>query len=84
LLNIVPSVSAEVGEWWPAAVARFASTEWKTTNTFFLLVMRTLWLERNARVFERSPATAQIIIRLLLEEWGLWLGCRLGRARGIE
>jgi hypothetical protein len=41
---------------------RFVAAERKTTNTFIMLVMRTLSLERNARVIERSPATAQITL----------------------
>jgi hypothetical protein len=65
-------------------VARFASSERKTTNSFIMLVMRTLWLERNARVFERSSTTAQVTLRLLLDEWGTWMSCRRGRLRGID
>jgi hypothetical protein len=58
LPNIVPSENAEIGEWWPAAVERFAVADRRTANSFIMLVMRILWLERNARVFERSPTTA--------------------------
>jgi hypothetical protein len=58
LPNIVPSENAKIGEWWPAAVERFSAIERKTTNFFIMLVMQTLWLERDARVFERSPTTA--------------------------
>jgi hypothetical protein len=57
LPNTVPSGNAEIGEWWPAAVARLASLERKTANSFIMLVMRTLWFERNARAFERSSTT---------------------------
>jgi hypothetical protein len=77
----VPSERAEIGEWWPAATARFAAKERKTANSFIMLVMRTLWLERNARVFERSPTTAQSTLRLMLEEWNSWLRCRRGSQR---
>jgi hypothetical protein len=83
LPNIVPSENAEIGEWWPAAVERFAVADRRMANSFIMLVMRTLWLERNARVFERSPTTAQSTLQLMLEEWGLWLKCRRGYTRGI-
>jgi hypothetical protein len=49
-----------------------------------MLVMRTLWLERNACVFERSSTTAQVTLHLLLDEWGAWMSCRRGRLRGID
>jgi hypothetical protein len=62
LPNIVPSENAEIGEWWLAVVTRFAAVERRTANSFIMLVMRTLWLERNARVFERSSTTVQITL----------------------
>jgi hypothetical protein len=54
LPNIVPSDRAELGEWWPLAVNRSAASERRTANSFISLVVRTLWLERNARVFDRK------------------------------
>jgi hypothetical protein len=83
LPSIVPLENAEIGEWWPAAVERFSATERKTANSFITIVTRTLWLEWNARVFERSPTTAQSTLRLLLEDWGVWLSCRRGFMRGV-
>jgi hypothetical protein len=83
LPGIVPSENAEIGEWWPAAIARFAATDRKTDNSLIMLVMRTLWLERNARVFERSPTTVQVTLKLMLDEWHTWMMCRRGtRTRG--
>jgi hypothetical protein len=76
-------VNAEIGEWWPASVTRFATVERKTANSFIMLVMRSLWLERNTRVFERSSSTAQVTMCLILGEWGTWMSCRRGRPRGI-
>jgi hypothetical protein len=66
--KIVPSENAEIEQLWLAAMARIAAAERKIVNTFIMLIMQTLWLERNARVFERSSTTAQITLRLLLEE----------------
>jgi hypothetical protein len=81
LPNIVPSERAEIGEWWPAAAARFATKERKTANSFIMLVMRTLWLKRNVRVFERSPTTARTTLRLMLEKWSTWMRFRRGSRR---
>jgi hypothetical protein len=81
LPDIVPSENAAIREWWPAAIARFAATDRKTAKSFIMLVMRTLWLKRNARVFERSPTTAQVTLRLMLDEWHAWMRCRRGPQR---
>jgi hypothetical protein len=81
LPNIVPSELAKIGEWLPAAVVRFSASERKTSKSFIILVMRTLWLERNARVFERSPTTVQATLRLMLDEWSTWMRCRHGSQR---
>jgi hypothetical protein len=56
----------------------------RTANSFIMLVMRTLWLERNARVFNRKATTAQTLLRLLLDEWKAWMSCRRGFRREIE
>jgi hypothetical protein len=49
-----------------------------------MLVMRTLWLERNARVFNWKATTVQTLLRLLLDEWKAWMSCRRGFRREIE
>jgi hypothetical protein len=77
LPNIVPSEQAEIGEWWPEATTRFAPPDRRTTNSFIMLVMRTLWLERNTRVFNRKATTTQTLLRLLLDEWKAWMICRI-------
>jgi hypothetical protein len=68
LPNIVPSDRAELGEWCPLAVNRFAALERRTANSFISLVVRTVWLERNARVFDRKCTSAQVSLRLILDE----------------
>jgi hypothetical protein len=84
LPSIVPSEQAAIGEWWPEAMARFAPRDRKTANSFIMLVMRTLWLERNVRVFNRKATTAQTLLRLLLDEWKALMSCRRGFRREIE
>jgi hypothetical protein len=84
LPNIVPSDRAELGEWWPLAISRFAASDRRTANSFILLVMRSLWLERNARVFNHKYTSAQTSLRLLLDEWAAWMVCRRGYRRGVE
>jgi hypothetical protein len=49
-----------------------------------MLVLRTLWLERNARVFERTSTSAQATLSILLSEWNAWIDCRSGFVRDID
>jgi hypothetical protein len=84
LPNIVPSDRAELGEWWPLAISRFTASDLRTANSFILLVMRSLWLERNARVFNHEYTSAQTSLCLLLDEWAAWMVCRRGYRRGVE
>jgi hypothetical protein len=37
-----------------------------------LLVVRSIWLERNARVFNQKYTPAQVSLRLVLDEWEAW------------
>jgi hypothetical protein len=84
LPNIVPSDRAELGEWWTLAVSRFASSLRKAANSLILLVVRSIWLERNARVFNQKYTPAQVSLRLVLDEWEAWMACRRGSLREIE
>jgi hypothetical protein len=43
-------------------MARFAPPDRRTVNSFIMLVMRALWLERNARVFNQKATTAQTLL----------------------
>jgi hypothetical protein len=36
-----------------------------------MLVLRTLWVEQNARVFEGNATTAGVVLKRALEEWSL-------------
>jgi hypothetical protein len=81
---IVPSGQAEIGEWWPLAIRCFTKTDRKMANSLIMLVMRALWLERNARVFNRVATTAQVTLCLLLDEWRAWMLCRRGPMREVE
>jgi hypothetical protein len=75
----LPSPAAPLSDWWPEAVER------KTANSLISLVIRSLWLERNARVFDKIKTSPQEIVRRIRDEWHLWLSSRgLGRPQGEE
>jgi hypothetical protein len=76
LPDIRPSGQAVLEEWWPVATACFIHNNREATNSLVMLVLRSLWMERNARVLDRSRSTAQATLRLVLSEWSLeCLGC---------
>jgi hypothetical protein len=51
-----------------------------------MLTLRSLWLERNARVFDRAPSSAGVVLSSICQEWTLCLSCRSrgGLARDID
>jgi hypothetical protein len=84
LPDICPSDDAILEEWWPAATARFSVADRKAANSLIMLVLRSLWLERNARVFERASKSAQATLSILLSEWSAWVDCWSRIQRGID
>ncbi|CAM0949891.1 unnamed protein product [Alopecurus aequalis] len=74
----LPNVLSILTDWWPAAVRTLARKDQKTANSLIMLTIWELWLERNARVFENKAATAQRVIDVIVDEWGLWASCRRG------
>jgi hypothetical protein len=71
-----PSPQSTLSLWWPDAVRAFSRRDSRTANSLIMLTLRSLWLERNARVFDGTPSTATTVVRNLLEEWSLWVSCR--------
>jgi hypothetical protein len=47
-----------------------------------MLIMRSLWLERNAHVFDGVRSSSAIIARRIMEDWSLWTSVRCRRKGG--
>jgi hypothetical protein len=41
-----------------------------------MLTLRSIWLERNARVFDNTQKAARHIVNEIANKWALWLQCR--------
>lgn len=81
----LPTPAAPLLDWWPAAVEGLPVARRKETNSLTSLVLRSLWLERNARVFDKLETPPQQLIHRITDEWQLWVAsCGLGRAQGEE
>jgi hypothetical protein len=69
-------VQSNLEEWWPAAVEHLSRDDSMRANSLIMLALRSLWLERNARVFDNVHSPAVAVVNLVVQEWGLWLGCK--------
>jgi hypothetical protein len=83
-IDILPPVAdSTLTSWWPTTVERLPSAASKTANSAIMFTLRSIWLERNARVFEDVYTTAPRVLALIRAEWDMWISCRHGRGRGI-
>jgi hypothetical protein len=86
LQHLVSSADSTVASWWQALAAAVPERGRKELNIFVVLVARSLWLERNARVFDRAAVMPTKLCRRIKEEFKLWVSARLwssGSDRGI-
>jgi hypothetical protein len=86
LQHLVPRANSMVATWWQALAEAVPSRGRKELNTFVVLVARSLWLERNTRVFDRAAVMPAELCRRIREEFKLWASARLwgsGSDRGI-
>jgi hypothetical protein len=51
LPDISPIANHGINDWWITASQRFSFKDRKGANSLITLVLRSLWIERNARVF---------------------------------
>jgi hypothetical protein len=82
-------VDASGGAPCEAVLPSVASPGWVVVPGVFTpfctsLVLRSLWMERNTRVFEHSRSTAEFTLRLILNEWSACVACRRGYTREID
>jgi hypothetical protein len=71
-----PTVQITLPEWWPSVVGHLSRVDSKKANSFIMLTVRSLWLERNARVFHNAQKVARYIVNEIAKKWVLWLQCR--------
>jgi hypothetical protein len=59
-------------EWWPRARQHAPPQSKKGLDSLVLLVVWTLWKERNSRIFQRSAETLGTINKRIADEVELW------------
>jgi hypothetical protein len=65
------------------SVDRLPRKEAKVLNSAVMLILRCLWMERNARVFEGTASTLDQVLHAAIQEWRLWCTGRGGFVRGV-
>jgi hypothetical protein len=74
----LPTPQATLPAWWPASAAAMTRQDARAFNSLVMLVLRTIWLERNARVFDAKSTPSALVIDGVVGEWNLWSTSRLG------
>jgi hypothetical protein len=78
----LPTPQVSLPSWWPAAAATMSRQDAKAFNSLTMLVLRTLWLERNARVFDAKSTPAALVVDSVVGEWNVWTASRLRGSSG--
>jgi hypothetical protein len=77
----LPLPDCELEEWWPNVVNSLPAARRKEANSLIMLILRSLWLERNERVFNYQRCSAIRVIDSIVDEWNSWIQCRRGKLR---
>jgi hypothetical protein len=86
LQNQTPTAADELALWWPALSDAVPARHKKEINSLIVLVVRELWLERNARVFDWTATMPVELVRRIVSEFEQWKRanlCGRGSTRGI-
>jgi hypothetical protein len=59
-------------EWWPRVLRSWASKQAAQVRSLFLLVIRSIWLERNGRAFRNKTRPEALVLDAIVEEADRW------------
>jgi hypothetical protein len=80
----VPSHDVSLAKWWTSTVAHLPSGRRKDGNSIIMLVIRSIWLERNARVFEGKASPSDVVLDMVVDTWCAWMAARGRLSRGVS
>jgi hypothetical protein len=66
LPDITPTGFLVIADWWLLASRKFPARKRKEANS---LIMRSLWVERNARVFDDKRTSAAAVMSMISDDW---------------
>jgi hypothetical protein len=82
LHRFTPPATEEIKIWWPAVSAGVHHKHRKELNDLIVLISRELWLERNARVFDKFATMPLELCKRIRGEFAQWGRARLWDAGG--
>jgi hypothetical protein len=83
-LNLpAPNPDDALSDWWPTTVNSLASGRRKEGNSIIMLVIRSIWLERNAHVFDDKVAMSDYVLDMVVDTWRAWMTARGRQPRGL-
>ena len=84
LHRFIPSATTEPTIWWQALTASVSPKERRKINGLIILTARSIWLQRNCRVFDRKFSTASAVCNRIQQVFTLWEKAGLGgSSRGV-
>jgi hypothetical protein len=75
-----PQMDSTFESWWTRVRSQVPSGDRRKLDTLIILVARTLWKQRNARVFANLPQQfgTERIVGMIKEEFNLWMFAKFG------
>jgi hypothetical protein len=82
----LPTAEQDIGDWWTSTVDAMPIARRKEANSITMLVLRSIWLEHNARVFDGKERSAALLTQSIVDEWRSWVAARLrgGRVQDVH
>ena len=77
LQGFTPTTDDDVAQWWVTLAAAVPKKVRKALNGLVILTARSIWLERNNRVFDRVASTAMTVCTRIRQEFELWIAAGL-------
>jgi hypothetical protein len=83
LQHLSPASTDRLTVWWPSVEGRVARPRRRAANSLILLTLRSIWMERNDRVFEDKACPTASLAARITSEWRQWTDARGRTQRGI-
>jgi hypothetical protein len=81
---MVPQQQESVRQWWCSIANSHPKERRKERKVLAIAGMRSLWLERNARTFDRESTNLQRLVARTLAEVDLWASAKMKAGRREE
>jgi hypothetical protein len=69
---LAPSAADMLMVWWPRVLESWAANKVTQVRSLFLLVLRSIWLERNCRAFWTKARTEALLLDAIVKEADRW------------